>query len=501
MNANQLGLSLYFGYHDSCATFYTGEEILLHLEAERVFRRKHMRVTADEMHELIRIGQSHLQREAQSIDELLIAQWNNQFDKADFQRLSKAEPIFTGHHQNHIGSGFASGYEDAVIVCADGGSEDGTTKVYLKNGRNVHLLDDLDDTVMTGKFYGTITQMIIDPRFGRAHDTYPGKTMGLAALGELREEYWQLLEAHATEINKLHMTGCDHLRTLFGLSDDYAEPWNDKNRVDLAHTAQLFWEQNFYNKLSEYRNLSENIIFVGGCAYNVPLNSRIADNQLYKNIYVTPVSGDSGQSLGAVLFRRPGIACKYPFLGRGFGEAPRTERLRDQLVQDLLDHKIIAWYQGRSEVGARALGHRSFIGLPDSLEMRNRLSQDIKCRESYRPVAPIITAEDLHDFFCTQQESPFMSFSPLAKDITRECAPAIVHYDGTSRVQTLTQETNPVLYGAIIELKKRTGIPIIMNTSFNINGEPIVDTPEDAKNNFTNSGADVLYINGERYEA
>jgi carbamoyltransferase len=355
---------------------------------------------------------------------------------------------------------------------------------------------------MTGKFYGTITQMIIDPRFGRAHDTYPGKTMGLAATGKLNKKFLELIESNKEEINKLHIKGCEHLLQKFGLTNDYSKPWDDEKRRDLAFTAQFYWENQFFEKIKEYRKYSENLVLVGGCAYNVLLNSKLADSGIYQKVYISPVSGDCGQSLGAILYNNPGIKCDYPFLGRSFGEIPKEleENVVKSLVKDILDHKIVAWYQGRSETGPRALGHRSFLGLPDSKKMLNRISVEIKKREPYRPVAPIVIEDDLKKFFLTEHNSQYMTFSPKVKEITKILAPAIVHFDQTSRIQTLSQKDNPVLYRVLAEIGKKTGAPIIMNTSFNVNGEPLVDSPDDAFRNFEKSGADVLYINGRRYE-
>ncbi len=235
---------------------------------------------------------------------------------------------------------------------------------------------------------------------------------------------------------------------------------------------------------------------VGGCALNVLLNTSIAESEIFEGIYISPVSGDNGQSLGAILFHNPSIVCDYPFLGRGYGDVDEVPKM---LVQDLLDHKIIAWYQGRSEIGARALGHRSFIGLPDSQDMKIKLSQVIKKREPYRPVAPMILTESFSDFFDSQHLSPFMTYAPRAKEITKRKAPAIVHNDGTARVQTLASEQNKILHTMLTEVGEITGVPILMNSSFNVSNTPIVDTPDDAISSFFASEADVLYLNGERY--
>ncbi len=490
-------LSVYFGYHDSCITFSTQGSILLHLEAERIFREKHIKVSESQMRQLIKIGLNHLQLDINDFNTLYLAQWNNRFIEEKVSICGKVfEPIITKHHENHIGTSYPSNFDNALIICADGGSEDGCTKFYLKTGSNLRLIADFSDEIITGRFYGTITQMIIDPDFSKAHKAYPGKTMGLSALGSFSEEFYHLLNEHKTSINNLHIEGIENLRKIFKLSDDYSQPWLDKRRCDLAFTAQNFWQSLFIEKIKNYASLSENICLVGGCSLNVLLNSAIVDSRLFQRIYVSPISGDGGQSLGAILFHHPNIDCAYPYLGQGFGD---LDEVPQRLIEDLLQHKIVAWYQGRSEIGARALGHRSLFGLPDSHEMKIKISELVKRREPYRPVAPILPSESFFDFFDSANLSPFMTYAPRAKEITNQKAPAIVHIDGTSRVQTLASQDNEVLHTILRQIGEETGVPILMNTSFNIGNEPIVDTPDDALSSFISSEADVLYINGQRY--
>jgi carbamoyltransferase len=494
---NNLKLSIYFGYHDSCVTFSTDEKILLHLEAERFFRKKHMKVNMDQMANLIQYGLDYLGMQIGDFKTLYLAKWNNQFSQNSISICGKRfEPILTGHHDNHIGTSYPSNFKISLIVCADGGSEDGCTKLYIKNGNNIKLLEDFSDELITGRFYGTITQMIIDSDFSKAHNFYPGKTMGLAALGYFSEEFHYLLNRYKNEINQLHLDNVDKLRETFKLSDDYSKPWLDQRRCDLAFTAQHLWQNVFVEKVKNFAHLSENICMVGGCALNVLLNTALVQSNLFRKVYVSPVSGDGGQSLGALLFHHPYLACDYPFLGTSYGE---VEDIPNKLIDDLLQHKIIAWYQGRSEIGARALGHRSFLGLPDSKEMKVKLNEHIKGREAYRPIAPIVSLEDVGEFFDSEKKSPFMTYALKAKENTKRYAPAIVHYDNTSRVQTLDSASNPILHAVLKQIGELTGVPILMNTSFNIASSPIVNTPSDAMQDFIKSKADVLYINGERY--
>lgn len=494
-------LSVYFGHHDSGVALCDDTQVLLHLEAERHFRRKHMRATADEMRELIHVGLTHLDMSINRFDTLYVASWNNQFPVGTVTIEGKRfQPILTGHHRNHIGTALLRPDESAVVVCADGGSEDGTTKVYLTHGGETTMLEDLDSTIMTGRFYGTITQMIVDPHFGRAHETSPGKTMGLAGTGVYDPELARRITEHEALLNRLHFNGCDPLRERFGISASYDRHWEDPRRRDLAATAQKHWEDAFYARIVAHAHRAHTLAMVGGCAYNTPLNTRLAASRAYRDTRISPVSGDCGQPVGAIMADRPSLRCAYPFLGRGFGEIdPDENDVVRQAVGDLLDGKILAWYQGRSEVGPRALGHRSFLGLPTSEKLRERLSVTIKKREPYRPVAPIIPAEDAQEWFDITVASPYMTFSPRARTKTRQRAPAIVHADGTSRLQTLARETNPVLHRILRAVGDATGVPILMNTSFNIDGMPIADTKDDAFEMFARSGADALYVNGVRY--
>lgn len=500
-------LSIYIGVHDSCITISSEEEVLLHLEAERVFRKKHMRCTPEEIQHLVAIGLDYLQLSIDDIDELIMSEDDRRTKKIDTffsgsndnqaRILGKSfEPFYVPHHASHIATCFPSGYEDALIICADGGSREGSTRFYYKTDDEIRDIANFGDDIITGKFYGTITQLIIDPDIYKAHVNSPGKTMGLAGWGEFSEEFYVLLGQNRDELNQLYFKPVTDLRKRFKLSDDYSRPWLDKRRRDLAFTAQKFWIDHFIQRIDQYAHLSRNICLVGGCALNVNLNTSIVETGMFDNIYIPPIASDCGQSLGAILHLYPKIKVSYPFLGRGFGE---VDVLPSQIIDDLLSRKIIAWYQGRSEIGPRALGHRSFIGLPGSMEMKVQLSEKVKGREPYRPVSPTVLMHEVEKYFDFNSHSDYMTFSPLAKDITKEKAPAVVHRDNSSRIQTLSRSDNPVLAMILEGLLSRGEPPIIMNTSFNVMGQPIVDTPDDALSTFKDCSADVLYINGNRY--
>ena len=299
-------------------------------------------------------------------------------------------------------------------------------------------------------------------------------------------------------INKLNLEGVEYLLKKFGLSNDYSTPWKDKKRLDLATTANEMWIENNLNYLKKYNKYSSNICMTGGCALNILLNSRLLDEKIYENVYTSPITTDAGQSLGAILYNYPYLKIRYPFLGRGFGNIADINY--DEIIEDLIAGKIIAWYEGRSEIGARALGHRSFIGLPNSSNMRIKLSEKVKGREPYRPVAAIVLKEDVSKYFFQNYDSPYMTFCSVAKKITQIKCPAIVHIDKTTRIQTISKDDDSILYNVLLKLKKMKYPPILMNSSFNVMGEAIVDSPSDAITTFNNSKADVLYINGKKWE-
>ena len=500
-------LSIYFGFHDSNVCFADKKKILLHLESERVYRKKHVRLNSStEMDDLIRRGLDYLGAKISDIDILLLAHWNNKYELDNNGKITiinkKFKPKFTSHHLNHIGTSYPARFKDSLIICADGGSEDGTAKIYLKNNGKITLLEDLDDSIMNGRFFGTLTQLIINPKCSAAHNIDAGKTMGLAAYGKGSERIKDEVLKNKKMFNHLYFNGADRLRKKLKISNNYSKPWVDRKRIEVAYEGQKIWVNEFYNKIESYHKFSKNIALVGGCALNIELNSRIVESHIFKNVFIPPVPSDSGQSLGAILYYYPEIKCDYPFLGRGYGDISplAINRIAQNLANDITNHEIVAWYQGKGEAGPRALGHRSFLGLPDSNNMRYKLSELIKGREPYRPVSPLIPIEFLEKYFFFKTPARWMNFSIRAKKITRLTAPAIVHTDGTSRVQTITNKDNPVLHLALMILDRRGLPPIMMNSSFNIAGEPIVDSIYDATKTFLHSKANILYINGERYE-
>jgi len=499
MSKEKLILSISFCYHDSAITLANKEEVLVHLEAERIYREKHKRFNnLKEVDFAITKALDSINKTIEDVTEVLVTDWENMYPK-DYAIIlgRKFKYELTSHHNNHIGVVIPSGFDKCVIYVSDGGSENGTTKIYYKNGQHIYLKEDLDKVNFTGMFYGTMAQLILEPDFDKAHTSAVGKLMGLSSCGKYDIKIENIILNNIEKLNRLNLNGIDELLPVFGLDNNYKEVWKSDLKRNIAHTAHNLWVNENAKYLVKHASYSRNICMTGGCALNISLNSKLINDNIYDNVYTSPISTDAGQSLGAILFKYPNIKVNYPFVGRGTEEYD-IEINYDEIIKDLLEHKIISWYQGKSEVGARALGHRSFIGIPDNENMRIRLSEMIKKREPYRPVAAIIPKEKVSDFFYQDYESPYMTFCAKAKETTKQLAPAIVHQDGTTRVQTMKYNDNPILYTILKKLEKIGKAPIIMNTSFNIMGEPIVDTIQDAINTHKNSGSDELYINGKK---
>lgn len=494
-----LTVSIFFGYHDSNVAIGDHERTLLHLEAERLLRRKHARASAEEMQLVVEAALRHVGASVADVTEVLLAEWASEFKLTGFELLGRdVTPVVTGHHANHIACAFGVGFERGVALCADGGSEDGLTSLYEVRDQTLPLrrVACFDDSFVTGRTYGTVTQLVVQPSFLAAHATDAGKLLGLAAHGRRDEALRTLLLEHQAKLKRSHWGEVTDLLETFDLTSNYGRPWEDRRRRDLACTMQHEWESQLLQLLGEHSEHRE-LAFVGGCAMNVVANGRLARAGLFDRVSIPFAPSDGGQALGALWMRRPHLATDDPFLGRGFGRdvPPDAAAL---IADDLLAGSTVALYHGRSESGPRALGHRSVLAVPDSLDVRRNLSERIKGREPYRPIAPVIRERDLHRFFHTTVPSPYMSFAHPASSELKQHAPAIVHADGTARVQTVTQSQEPVLHAVLDRLESAGRLPVLANTSMNTAGSPMVDTPDEASEFFRQTPVDVLWLGDER---
>jgi carbamoyltransferase len=492
-------VSVFFGDHDSNVAVASHDNLLVHLEAERVLGAKHVAASAEQMDTVVSTALNYVGADPELIDELLVARWKSKYDLAAPIRVASRSitPIVTGHHANHIGTAIPSGFDQCLILCADGGSEDGATSMYLYDHGRLDRIAVLDDTFLTGRVYGTVTQMTVQPDFITAHASDTGKMMGLSAYGTYDAELARRLRASLSEINRVHPEGVGHLRRQFGLSEVYG-CMPDQLRRNLAATVQREWQDELLRVASDFRHLSPRLAIVGGCAMNVVANGRLAESGVFEDIFIPAMPGDSGQSIGAIWLRHPQLATRSPFLGRNFGIEASSASV-PAMVSDLCAGGVVALYAGGSESGPRALGHRSILALPISQDVRVRVSEEIKRRESYRPIAPILREEDLRRFYGCNVASPYMSYAYKATDETAARAPAVVHADGSSRVQTVNPQQQPHMHSLLSALAERGAVPILANTSMNVAGEPMVDTPEEAERFFGATAVDVLYIGDRRF--
>ncbi len=287
---------------------------------------------------------------------------------------------------------------------------------------------------------------------------------------------------------------------------------------DLAASVQKVVEEVYFKMLNHLQKISgsENLCLSGGVSLNSVANGKITKNTKFKNVYVPPAPSDAGSSQGAAMAvwnMALGSKKRYEitdtFFGPGYDEAyienflnekkVKYKRLKNsELIKTvaklLWENNVIGWFQGRMEFGERALGNRSILANPCNPKMKDILNLKVKHREQFRPFAPVVPLEDAKKYFEVDLEVPFMSFVYPVREEMRLILTAITHVDGTGRLQTITEKQNPMYYKLIKEFKKHSGVPVLVNTSFNIRGEPIVMTPQHAYRCFTGTGIDYLVV-------
>jgi carbamoyltransferase len=260
----------------------------------------------------------------------------------------------------------------------------------------------------------------------------------------------------------------------------------------------------------------DKLCLAGGLFLNCVANSKILEQGLFKEIFIQPAAGDSGGALGVAAYINNCIlknprndVMRHAYLGTGYSDAQikkillnhniifneySDEGLSKYVAQKIAKNKIVGWFQGKMEFGPRALGNRSILADPRNPHIKEMLNANVKKREPFRPYAPVVLEERAEEFFELQSPSPFMLLAPIVKEEKKEIIPGVVHVDGTARVQTINKNTNQKLWELIKEFENITGIPVIINTSFNLRGEPIVCTPENAIDSFQKSKMDCLVL-------
>ncbi|REJ75482.1 MAG: carbamoyltransferase [Acidobacteria bacterium] len=434
---------------------------------------------------------------------------------------------FLEHHQTHAASAFfVSPFESAAILTWDGTGEDTTTLFCRGEGNKIEVLKRIKLPHSLGQFYSAVTNYL-------GFDMFKGdewKVMGLAAYG--KPEYYDFFANKVLTRNghgdfHFNIKVLDHhLAKHYQFPDEIVEeigPARTKSEEltehhwNIASSAQRVLEDTAIHLTKEIKRMTgeENLCMAGGVAFNSVMNGRIFHETPFKDFYVQPAAGDAGCSLGAALMvwhqklgNPRGFVMDHAYYGPEFnGDECRAALDEARLKYETLDDKdllpklaklisegaIVGWFQGRMEWGPRALGSRSFLADPRRADMREILNHKVKLREWFRPLAPSMQEEHGNEVFGVEHHDPFMITVIEVAEEYKEKIPAVVHVDGTARPQMVSKKTNPRYWNLIEEFRKLTGIPMLLNTSFNCQ-EPIVCTPLDAVNTFNNARFDALVL-------
>jgi carbamoyltransferase len=434
---------------------------------------------------------------------------------------------YVEHHQSHAASAFfVSPFDTAAILTWDGTGEDTTTLFSKGRGNRIEVMKRIKLPHSLGQFYSAVTNYIGFDMF--AGDEW--KVMGLAAYGE--PKYYDFFREKVLTTNghgdfKFDITVLDHhLAKHYEFPDEIVRelgPGRQKGEEltqhhwDIACSAQKALEDTALYLVDRIHEMTgeENLCMAGGVAFNSVMNGRIFHESPFKNFFIQPAAGDAGCSVGAayyvwnqVLSRPRSFVMEHAYWGPGFTneecrsalneaglkyETLADEVLLPRLAKMISEGAIVGWFNGRMELGPRALGARSFVADPRRGDMREILNHKVKLREWFRPLAPSMHEEAGSDIFGVEHHDPFMITVIQVADEYKDKIPAVVHVDGSARPQMVSKKTNPRYWNLIEEFRKLTGIPMLLNTSFNVQ-EPIVCTPQDAINTFNDASFDALVL-------
>jgi carbamoyltransferase len=418
------------------------------------------------------------------------------------------------HHYSHAaGCFYQSPFEAALTITSDGGGNDGVFNVfYCERGEEPKFITeyplDLGFPYMSfGEYLGDIKR---ESTLADGNLVYSGKIMGLVSYGKVREEWVEPMKKYYLSLPSGE-TYADLIQLLgkqMGIVFDTENRLSGRTAYDVAATSQFVFETILFECIDQhvegYPNLP--LCFAGGCALNILANTAMS-TRYGREVFVGPNPNDCGLSLGMMLSV---LKPEQPFNATYSGpmlfdtqmlpyyihERPYTlQNLNvEYLAEKIADGKIVGVARGRAEHGPRALGNRSILCNPAIADMKDILNKKIKNREWYRPFAPVVRIEDVSKYFEWDKECKWMSFAPMVREEYRNKLPSITHVDGTARVQTVRREDNPFLYDLITAVGNRTGYYVLLNTSFNVDGKPILSTIKDALTIFDNKEMDVLVI-------
>jgi carbamoyltransferase len=427
-----------------------------------------------------------------------------------------------GHHLAHAaGTFFASPFDTAAVLTLDRGGDFLSTTTNLGRGGHIEVRSEIRNPDSLGEVYTAVTQYL---------GFFPndeGKVMGLApyGTGKYAEELRDLVSLHPGGGFSVNLEWFGYQRDGSPMSEAFLERYGEARQPesditdrdkDLAYALQNVVEESALHVARALRSASgcPRLCLSGGLVLNSVMNTRILEEAGFDEVFIQPAAGDAGNALGAALwawhehFGQPrSWRMEHPYHGEGWSEADAETALRRAGVHferaadpagaaasRLADGKVVGWFQGRAEAGPRALGARSILADPRRAEMRDVVNARVKRREWFRPFAPSVLHERGAEYFERYHPSPFMLLVLPIRESKRAEIPACAHVDGTGRLQSVTHETNPGFHAVIERFDELTGVPVVLNTSFNLRGEPMVHRPGEAVTDFLRSDMDSLVV-------
>lgn len=538
--------------HDYSYCVMNDENILIAIEEERISREKHSQGLRSKLHRGI---QYCLQNNdlIQNYDDINLIISNDAFDlnhNVESKIIDRMVKI--NHHMAHAASTFyLSPFKESAILVMDGGGSyfsqrfnESCSLGYAQNNnisffqkiygkvRNLYNIEIFKDELNTVEQIFESNSCSIPLLYLLMTEAcgfktlQEGKTMGLAPYGKdtyvkMFSDYMVVVE----ENNKINID-IDYMGLVNCLQEIARYDQRDRFvvKADIAYATQhnfeqaVFFVMNYLHK----KTGSKNLCFSGGAALNSVLNGKIKYNTKFENVCIIPAPADSGTAIGAALYgyyniygnkRRNYEPLKNMFYGKSYND-DEVEKVIDSFqnkvqfskydeselykrtAQYISEGKIIGWFQGGSEFGPRALGNRSILADPRNKDMKDILNKKVKFREHFRPFAPVVLRSQVHDYFDTDfPDNDFMLFVGHVKEHAKKLIPAVTHIDGSARLQTVTENSNLKLFRLLEEFKEITGIPVLINTSFNIKGRPIVEKPMHAMEAFMHCEMDILVLN------
>ena len=434
--------------------------------------------------------------------------------------------LFVEHHLSHAASAFfVSPFSEAAILTADGVGEWETTTMGMGNDRTLTLTKSIHFPHSLGLLYSAFTYYL-----GFRVNSAEYKVMGLAPYGKpafadlILRELVSLKDDGSFHLNMkyfaydygLTMTN-KYFHTLFGVPPRTPESTLTQFHKDVAASIQYVTDEIMLRMTTDLHKKtgSDNLCLAGGVALNCVSNSKVLASSGFKQMFIQPAAGDAGGSVGAAFYiynmllkNERSYTWSHNFLGPEYsneaieqvlhqlnlgGERFSNDHLLKKTAQLIADQQVVGWFQGRMEFGPRSLGARSILADARNPENYSRVNLKIKFRESFRPFAPTVVLERMKDYFEFDRPSPYMLFVAQVR-VDRRTIPAVTHVDGSARLQTIVRDDHALFYDLIIEFEKLTGCPVIINTSFNVRGEPIVCTPSDAIKCFLRTDMDYLIL-------